>query len=231
MQERRTEKTFKGKTYTNKKLVIVDDKLELQYSGENYFVDRTFIRAYDCDGNYIKDVHQDSPEYTEAVTWIHEHPYRVLIQIGYEFMLIPTDGAGNVTEISNVIYMLRDSELFPYNFDGNGLGNFRGYDRISSTLFDIASTKRAISSKQIENLLLLKYEFNKNCEEVCYCGRHLSIISDAQNKFDLDKYTHNYKKALIDYPDWKMEIERLYLLNVGIHKWKVANVANKISNL
>ncbi|MEK6829719.1 MAG: hypothetical protein AABY15_06385 [Nanoarchaeota archaeon] len=223
MAQTRTEKILKAHTsylYSNRKLITVDGKIELQCSGYNHFCDTTFTDAFDSDGKFLKEIIIGEKEYKEEASWLLELPTRVLVQINYDFHIIPVNNASSISEICELATLLDECDIFDNKFGTTNFGSFRNSSKEERAIEEIGRSNRNEIPKRLhDDLKLMEYQFSDKKYELCFRGNHVSINSDAHNNFDADIYTENYKNALIKFPQYEQVLNRLYFFNLGLQKW------------
>lgn len=167
------------------------DNLEIWNKGDiNYYIENE-IPLYTKKGVFYKNEYERT--YLMKKDNIKIDPYyKRIIQIDYKFYLIPVAERLEIQDGRlQLILMLIDYGIKGLKFIHSYLQEDRHY-----------SYKR------------MKYIVDRPLE-VCFYDEYRLNTSSFIN-FSYDEYIKNYKKALINYPDYKDEIDRLKIINTHI---------------
>lgn len=177
-------------TYNNYFKGNLDD-LKLRNKGMISFYKTKIIPLYKNDGEFYKNEHER--EFISKTDDIEIKPaYKEIVQIDYKFYLVPVPERLEIQEGRSQL-----ERLF-INYGITGLKYIRTF----------LQEKRHYTQHRV------MYEVERPLE--IYSRDEYRLNTKSFINFNYHNYIENYEQALIKYPDYKNEIDRLKNLNINI---------------
>lgn len=192
-----------------KRIVLHNNEYCKESYGEHTFKQETIQPAYDKEGNYIDDITSTKlVDRNTNVIYSDErfHVQRCMVQINFNFYLIPIEGYLRLDDIHRDIKILNNSTVF----------NNTDFTTVRKERYTtIPETKNMVNVYDIDTGKNESYELTINNTNT------VTIVNRINPKnIDAKQYRENYKKALKKYPEYKDVINKLFNANCQYHKIK-----------
>lgn len=186
-----------------------DNKWKRFVYAEHMYASLKPIECYDKDGNFIDNIIKH--EYYNRLETIEiKEDFRV-VQINYEFHIIPIGRCVTQQEVMSVCTLLNNSNLGKFDYDYSKHEYF--YYAYNSP--DIG--KQYFHKKMNESLDMVYYYFKKP-KEISVTGASYWITRKSYNSFlnlNINDYIKNKNKFIKKNPEYKDEVEMLFNLNIN----------------
>lgn len=201
-------------------IILQNNEYCLQSKGNHEFQRDIYQDLYDKDGNFIMNTKVKTERITKkdnTLIFNHNHcgvNYN-LVQINFDFYLVPFEGYIKLDDFHKDIRLLNNSKnTFP-----NTKFNYTSKDRYTL----IPNPKDMVDTYSIELGEHVTYELTTISSDSTVT---ITNVINPEN-VDAKQYRDNYKKALKKFPRYEYYIKELFKANCLYHKIPTYNLLKK----
>lgn len=186
----------------NERIEIVDGEYKSIVNAEHLYRKVKKQPAFDSEGNSLGVFEKEEFFSEEGEKIIDRKKY--LVQIGFDFYLLPLESGVTIPDLQ------RDSRIL----EDSGFGKFNVSGDCSYELNDIFRMDCDYPSrKQKRNELLRKFNKPEEISIVGHsCNIYRSCVKEIRN-FNLKEYENNLKRFIKDNEEYKEDAETLFYVN------------------